>query len=92
MAFDRGRRRIFLFLAAIATVILFMNVALLTGTDVQSKIKNIPIHIPGADKESPSGLDTPPDPEVRSSHTPYSLSQLLTVKLVTQIRLMETGQ
>ncbi len=63
-AFERGRQRIFLFLATIGAVILFMNLTLLTGTDVTSQIKNIPIHIPLGDKSSPSGQDAPPDPGV----------------------------
>ena len=64
MALDRGRRQIFIFLAAIAFVILFMNLALLSGTDVRSKIKSIPIHIPLTKATPASGEDAPPNPDV----------------------------
>jgi len=57
---DRGRRRIFIFLAAIGFSILFLNVTLLTGTDVKSKIEKIPIHIPGVQQKP----EAPPEPEV----------------------------
>lgn len=63
VSFDGGRRRIFIFLSAIGAVILFLNLTLLTGTDVRSKIENIPIHIPLTDKKPES--DAPPvEPEV----------------------------
>lgn len=43
VAFDRGKRRIFLLLTAVAFIILLTNISLLSGTDVRAKIKNIPI-------------------------------------------------
>lgn len=43
---DHGRRHTFFFLAAIGVVILFMNLSLLSGTDIQSKIRKIPLRIP----------------------------------------------
>jgi hypothetical protein len=89
--FDRGRRRIFLFLAAIGAVILLMNLSLLSGTDVQSKIKNIPVHIPLTDKKPESGKDTAPNPNVRfySFSHPY---RILTFESVAEIRLMVPRQ
>ena len=60
VAFDRGKRRLFLLLTAVALIVLLTNLSLLSGTDVRAKIKNIPIPIPGQDKES--GQNAPPDP------------------------------
>jgi hypothetical protein len=62
VAFDRGKRRLFLLLTAVALIVLLTNLSLLSGTDVRAKIKNIPIPIPGQDKES--GQNAPPDPNV----------------------------
>jgi hypothetical protein len=61
-AFDRGKRRLFLFLAAIGFVILLVNLSLLSGRDLRSKIKKIPIIIP--EKEKSPGGSTPPNPNV----------------------------
>lgn len=58
--FDRGKQRLFLSLAIVGVVILVVNLGLLAGTDVPSRIKQI--SIPYKDK---SGQDTPPDPNVR---------------------------
>ena len=63
MAFDRGKRRIFLFLASLGVFVLLINVSLLSGKDVKSKVEQIPI--PERPKKPPSGADTPPDPNVR---------------------------
>lgn len=60
VGFDRGRRRIFIYLSAIGFIILLLNLTLLTGTDVKSKIENIPIHIPGVQQKP----EPPPEPEV----------------------------
>lgn len=57
--FDQGRRRIFIFLAAIGTFILFLNITLITGTDVKAKIEKIPIHNPLGDKHE--SADPKPD-------------------------------
>ncbi len=61
VGFDRGKRRIFLLLAVIGSVVLLLNLSLLSGTDVKSKIEKIPI--PGKDRKPNSGLNTPPDPD-----------------------------
>ncbi len=58
VAFDRGNRRLFLLLTAVALFVLLTNISLLSGTDVRAKIKNIPI--PGQDKDA--GQNAPPDP------------------------------
>lgn len=58
---DRGRRRVFVFLAAVGALILFTNLTLLTGTDVKSKIENIPIRIPGVEQKPKPD----PEPEVK---------------------------
>ena len=60
VAFDRGKRRVFFLLTVVAFFVLLTNLSLLSGTDVREKIKNIPIPIPGQDKES--GKNAPPDP------------------------------
>ncbi|TVY83473.1 Beta-1,2-xylosyltransferase [Lachnellula suecica] len=59
--FDRGKQRVLYLLAATGVVILFVNLALLSGADVPSKIKNISIPIPGKAK---TGQDAPPDPNL----------------------------
>ncbi|KAL3423370.1 capsular associated protein [Phlyctema vagabunda] len=59
IGFDRGKRRLFLLLAAVAFAILLVNLSLLWGSDLQSKINHITI--PGSGK---SGQDTPPDPNL----------------------------
>jgi hypothetical protein len=58
--FDRRKRRLFLLLTALAFIVLLTNLSLLSGTDVRAKIKNIPIQIPGQDKEP--GQNATPDP------------------------------
>jgi hypothetical protein len=63
VGFDRGKRRIFLLLAAVGSVVLLLNLSLLSGTDLKSKIEKVPIHLPGKDKKPNSGLNTPPDPD-----------------------------
>jgi hypothetical protein len=60
VAFDRGKRRLFLFLTAVALIVLLTNLSLLSGTDVRAKIKNIPVPIPGQDNDS--GQNAPSDP------------------------------
>jgi hypothetical protein len=56
LGFDRGKRRIFLLLAAVGSVVL-LKLSLLSGTE------QVPIHLPGKDKKPNSGLNTPPDPD-----------------------------
>jgi hypothetical protein len=56
VGFDRGKRRVFVLLAGVAFVVLILNLSMLSGTDVRSTIKNIPI--PGKPQE------TSPDPNV----------------------------
>jgi len=63
VGFDRGKRRIFLLLAAVGSVVLLLNLSLLSGTDLKSKIEEIPIYLPTKDKKPNSGLTTPPDPD-----------------------------
>jgi hypothetical protein len=58
VAFDRGKRRLFLLLTAVAFIVLLTNISLLSGTDVRATIKKIPI--PGQEKET--GQNAPPDP------------------------------
>jgi hypothetical protein len=58
VAFDRGNRRLFLLLTAVAFFVLLTNISLLSGTDVRTTIKHIPI--PGQDKDA--GQNAPPDP------------------------------
>jgi hypothetical protein len=71
MGIDRTSRQLLLFLAAIGFVILLVNLSLLSGTDVQSKIHNIPISIPGTDKKPSAGQTAPPDPNVSSHFAPF---------------------
>ncbi|RDW94830.1 glycosyltransferase family 90 protein [Coleophoma crateriformis] len=59
VGFDRGKRRLFLLLAAVGLVILLVNLSLLWGSDVPSKLNHIPI--PG---KAQSGQNTPPDPNL----------------------------
>lgn len=73
---DRTTRRLFLFLAAIGVVILLVNLSLLWGTDVQSKILNIPISIPGTDKKPSAGQTPPPDTNVSSHFAPSFFRKL----------------
>jgi hypothetical protein len=63
MSFDRGKRRIFFFLATIGVFILFINLSLLSGKDVRSAADQIPV--PGLPKKPPQGADARPDPNVR---------------------------
>jgi len=57
VAFDRGKRRLFLLLTGVAFVVLLTNISLLSGTDVRTTIKHIPI--PG--QETDTGQNTPSD-------------------------------
>ncbi len=50
VAFDRGKRRLFLLLTAVAFIVLLTNISLLSGTDVRATIKHIPI--PGQDTDT----------------------------------------
>ncbi|KAF7881934.1 uncharacterized protein EAF02_006622 [Botrytis sinoallii] len=43
MGLDRGQRRFFLFLAITGLVILLFNLSMLSGADVRSKVKKIPL-------------------------------------------------
>ena len=56
VAFDRGKRRLFLLLTAVAFIVLLTNISLLSGTDVRTTIKHIPI--PG--QETDTGQNAPP--------------------------------
>ncbi|KAG0648820.1 Beta-1 [Hyphodiscus hymeniophilus] len=58
--FDSGKRRVFVFLSGLAVVVLFINLSLLSGTDVQSKIKSIPI--PGKPKAAAPDPNLPKIP------------------------------
>jgi hypothetical protein len=62
VALDRGKRRLFLCLTAVALIVLLTNLSLLSGSDVRAKIKNIPVPIPGQDHDS--GQNVPTDPDV----------------------------
>lgn len=57
-----GKRKLFFFLAAIVAIILLVNLTSLSGADVRSKIKSIPISIPGKGKDS--GQSVAPDPNL----------------------------
>ncbi|MCJ1230634.1 hypothetical protein MMC12_007308 [Toensbergia leucococca] len=50
MSFDRGRRRLFLAVAAIGLFIIVANLLVLSGTDIKSRLNKIPI--PGRPKNS----------------------------------------
>jgi hypothetical protein len=63
--FDPGKKRFFILLAGISVAVFIINILLVTGTDVKSKIRKIPI--PGKQ----SGQDTPSDPDV--SHRVYGV-------------------
>jgi hypothetical protein len=60
--FDPGKKRFFTLLAAISVSVFIVNILLISGTDVKSKIRKIPIPIPGKQ----SGQDAPLDPNVRN--------------------------
>jgi hypothetical protein len=81
---DRTTRRLFLFLAAIGVVILLVNLSLLSGTDVQSKILNIPISIPGTDKKPSPGQTAPPDTNVSSHLAPLFFRKLTNLQPASQ--------
>ncbi|ESZ95270.1 glycosyltransferase family 90 protein [Sclerotinia borealis F-4128] len=63
MGLDRGQRRFFLFLVVTGLIILFFNLSMLSGTDMRSNLKKIPIpglkNKPDSDssKSSPSHQD-----------------------------------
>ncbi|RFU30082.1 hypothetical protein B7463_g6267, partial [Scytalidium lignicola] len=72
-ATDCRSRRLFLLLCSVGILILLVNISMLLGSDVTSKISHIPIPgIPASGGQEPeSGLKTPPDPQipkVPSSH------------------------
>ena len=78
VGFDRGKRRVFVLLAGVAFIVLVLNLSMLSGTDVRSTIKNIPI--PG----KPKG--TSPDPNVG---TPLMLAQhLLNLEIASKDTIM----
>lgn len=66
--FDRGKRRVFLLLSGVAFVVLVLNLSMLSGTDVRSTIKSIPI--PGKPKV------TSPEVGSRFKHVALYLSEL----------------
>jgi hypothetical protein len=53
--FDRSKRRLFRYLVAIVVALLLINLSLLSGVDVRSNIKSIPIPLPIPGKGSGSG-------------------------------------
>jgi len=57
VAFDRGKRRIFLLLAGLGFVILIVNLSMLSGSDVRATIKQI--SIPGRPKITSPGETNP---------------------------------
>jgi len=57
--FDRGKQRVFFLLAAVGILMMLLNLFLLSGADVPSTVKNLPLPIPGKEK---SGQNSPPDP------------------------------
>ena len=66
--FDRGRRRIFILITAVGSIVLLFNLTLITGTDVKSKLQKIPIHIPSTDQRpTPTSDATPAPPKDVSS-------------------------
>jgi hypothetical protein len=81
---DRTTRRLFLFLAAIGVVILLVNLSLLSGTDVQSNILNIPISIPGTDSKPSTGQTAPPDTNVSSHFAPLFFRKLTNLQPASQ--------
>jgi hypothetical protein len=58
--FDPGKKRFFILLAGISVAVFIINVLLVSGTDVKSKLRKIPIPLPGKQ----SGHDAPSDPNV----------------------------
>lgn len=56
MGLDRGQRRFFLFLAITGLVILLFNLSMLSGADVRSKVKKIPL--PGLKSKPDSDVST----------------------------------
>jgi hypothetical protein len=58
--FDPGKKRFFTLLVAISVTVFIVNIILVSGTDVKSKIRKIPIPIPGKQ----NGQQTPSDPNV----------------------------
>ena len=58
--FDPGKKRFFTLLVVISAAVFVVNVLLISGTDVKSKIRKIPIPIP----RKQSGQNAPSDPNV----------------------------
>ncbi|EPE29541.1 hypothetical protein GLAREA_00701 [Glarea lozoyensis ATCC 20868] len=58
--FDPGKKRFFTLLVAISVTVFIVNIILVSGTDVKSKIRKIPIPIPGKQ----NGQQTPSDPNL----------------------------
>jgi hypothetical protein len=78
VGFDRGNRRVLLLLAGVGFAIVVMNLSMLSGNDIKSKIKQIPLA--GKSENASPGLNAPPDPNVYQcpSHIFYEDNHLLT--------------
>lgn len=73
--FDRRKQQSFTLVATIGAVVIIINLLLISGTDVRSRIGSIPIPIPGKSKE----VQSLPDPNVRESwlRYPSAVAQML---------------
>ncbi|KAH8668192.1 hypothetical protein BGZ60DRAFT_505575 [Tricladium varicosporioides] len=65
---DHGKQQFFLLIAVIAAFVFVTNIILLSGVDVRTRIKNIPIPIPGKGKDGNSAAPDPNLPKLDSWH------------------------
>lgn len=74
LGFDRRKRRMFILLAGVGTVVLILNYFMLSGTDVRSKIDSITIPGLAKPKGKPTNSENAPGSTVRS---PYSITTII---------------